>query len=51
MKIICYCFNYTEDDIAADVRANGGRSTIEERISGEKRRGTCDCEHRNPKKQ
>ena len=48
MKTVCYCFNYTDDDIVADVRANGGRSRIEERITAEKQRGTCDCEHRNP---
>ena len=51
MKTICYCFNYTDEDIIEDVRTHGGRSTIEERIAEEKRRGACDCEHRNPQKQ
>ena len=48
MKTICYCFNYTDDDIRADVRAHGGRSTIEERITAEKQRGACDCARKNP---
>ena len=48
IKTICYCFDYTEDDITADVRAHGGRSTIEERIASEKQRGACDCAHKNP---
>ncbi len=51
MKTVCYCFNYTEKDIIEDVRAHGGRSTIEARITEEKHRGACDCEHQNPKKQ
>ena len=51
MKTICYCFNYNDDDITEDVRAHGGRSHIEERITAAKRRGECDCEHRNPRKQ
>jgi putative endonuclease len=51
VKTICYCFNYTDQDIIEDVRAHGGRSLIEEHITAEKRRGACDCEHKNPQKQ
>lgn len=48
MKTICYCFNYTDEDITADMRAHGGHSTIEERIAAEKQRGACDCAGKNP---
>jgi hypothetical protein len=47
-EIICYCFGYTRADIARDLRENG-RSTILERIVGEKRLGTCQCATKNPK--
>ena len=45
---ICYCFNYTDEDIARDVRAHG-KSLIMERIAGEKRAGGCRCGEVNPK--
>lgn len=45
---ICYCFNYTADDLEKDVRENG-RSTIMERIMAESKQGNCDCENNNPK--
>jgi len=48
LEIICYCFNYTRADIARDLRENG-RSSILERIVGEKRLGTCQCTTKNPK--
>lgn len=45
---ICYCFNYTDEDIARDVRANG-KSLIMERIAVEKKAGGCRCKDTNPK--
>ena len=45
---ICYCFNYTEDDILKDVKENG-RSTIMERITAEKKKGTCQCKKNHPR--
>ena len=44
---ICYCFNYTTDDILKDIEKNG-RSTIMERIKAEKNSGGCQCATRNP---
>lgn len=46
-EIICYCFDYTIADIERDIRENG-RSTIMERIMGEKKKGGCQCATRNP---
>lgn len=46
--LICYCFNYTFQDIETDVKLNN-KSTIEERIALEKRSGGCQCEVKNPK--
>lgn len=45
--LICYCFNYTESDIVADILENR-ISTIEERIKAEKRAGACECATKNP---
>jgi hypothetical protein len=50
MKIICYCFGYTDSDIIEDVIKNGGYSLIEERIAETKKNGACQCELKNPKK-
>ncbi len=47
-KKICYCFNYTADDLVKDVREHG-RSTIMERITAESKQGNCDCKNNNPK--
>ena len=47
-EMICYCFQYTEDDIIQDVRAHNGRSLIMERIAAEKKAGQCRCIHTNP---
>ena len=45
---ICFCFGYSEADIAADVQTHG-RSTIVERILREKAQGGCNCATTNPK--
>lgn len=47
-KMICYCFDYTERDIALDFQHNG-KSTIMERILAAKRMGGCHCVTKNPK--
>ncbi len=49
MRKICYCFDYTDEDIIADVNANKGASTIENRIAEAKRLKQCRCEIKNPK--
>ena len=51
METICYCFNYTDADIVADVVARHGQSTIEQRIAEAKKNGRCQCEVKNPKRQ
>jgi hypothetical protein len=45
--LICYCFNYTESDIEADIHKNR-KSSIEERIKAEKKAGACECATKNP---
>ena len=47
-ELICYCFNYTADDIRKDFIKNG-ESTIIARIANEKKNGKCNCESTNPK--
>ena len=49
-NLICYCFGYTEADIARDYRANGGRSAILARVTEAKKNGNCRCEDRHPEK-
>lgn len=48
-KLICYCFDYTDEEIAGDVLEHNGRSTIMARIREEKQAGTCQCEEKNPR--
>ena len=45
---ICYCFEYTRQDIQTDYQKNG-RSLILEKIQAEKKFGTCQCATKNPK--
>ena len=47
-KLICYCFEYTESDIEADILINK-KSTILEKIKAGKRAGACECNIKNPK--
>jgi hypothetical protein len=47
-EMICYCFQYTREDIIEDVRAHNGRSMIMERIVSEKKAGHCRCLVTNP---
>jgi len=46
--LICYCFEYSADDIRKDVTANHGRSTILEKIVAAKRAGRCQCAASHP---
>lgn len=45
---ICYCFEYTRQDIEDDFNING-RSLIAEKIQTEKKFGNCQCKEKNPK--
>lgn len=47
-NLICYCFQYSEEDIIKDARENNGISTIMERILSEKKAGGCQCNIKNP---
>ncbi len=44
---VCYCFGYTERDIAEQV-ATTGRSTIAGEVTAKVKAGECECEIRNP---
>jgi len=46
--LICYCFEYSAEDIGEDVRANDGRSTILEKIVAAKKSGGCQCATLHP---
>jgi hypothetical protein len=46
--LICYCFDYSVDDITQDYLANG-KSTIMDKIQIEKKFGNCQCATKNPK--
>jgi hypothetical protein len=45
---ICYCFEFSRQDILRDFTENG-RSTIMEMIAREKQLGRCNCAVKNPK--
>ena len=47
-KTVCFCFNYTEDDIEQDVFDNKGKSGIIEKIKASKKDGLCRCHEKNP---
>ena len=46
-ELICYCFDYSREDIIRDLLENG-RSLILEKIESEKRLGSCRCALKNP---
>lgn len=50
MKLICYCFEFTKQNIKDDFLQNG-KSTILEKIIKEKQLGGCQCYIKNPKGQ
>ena len=45
--LVCYCFEYSEEDIRKDYEENG-KSSILERIKAEKKFGNCQCATKNP---
>ncbi|MFV2038668.1 MAG: hypothetical protein ACC660_00325 [Acidimicrobiales bacterium] len=45
---VCFCFSHTPDDLAADLAANDGVSTIKAAIKSAVAEGFCACEHLNP---
>jgi len=47
-NLICYCFEYTKEDIEQDVIKNK-KSLIMEKIIAEKKMGGCRCAEKNPK--
>jgi hypothetical protein len=47
-EYICYCFEYTRQDIEEDVEKNG-RSLTMDKIKAEKKFGNCHCTAKNPK--
>jgi len=48
--LICYCFEYTHENIKQDFIVNG-RSLIMERIMAAKKMGACQCATKNPRGQ
>ena len=50
MKLVCYCFGYSAEDIERDVLEHQGLSEIEARITKAREQGTCQCETKNPRK-
>ena len=49
-QTICYCFEYSAEDIQQDVQKHRGRSTILERIVAAKEQGGCQCDTRHPER-
>ncbi len=47
-EYVCYCFEFTENDIKQDLRDNN-RSTIMDYIAMQKRKGGCSCAEKNPR--
>jgi len=45
---VCFCFSHTADDLAADLAANDGTSTIKAAVKAAVADGFCACEHLNP---
>lgn len=47
-NLVCYCFEFSAEDIKQDYIKNG-RSLILEKIMTEKKLGDCQCAAKNPK--
>jgi len=47
-KLVCYCFEYTAEDIRQDIIRNG-RSLVMKKIQAAKQLGGCQCAVKNPK--
>ncbi|PNU20490.1 BFD-like (2Fe-2S) protein [Geothermobacter hydrogeniphilus] len=48
MKLICYCFAHSEDEIRRAVLEDSGRSRIMEQILAAKKAGACRCVETHP---
>jgi hypothetical protein len=44
---LCYCFDYTREDVFRDIEASGNTS-LPDRIKAEVQAGFCACEVKNP---
>ncbi len=49
-QLICYCFEYTEEDIINDFKVNDGKSSILAKITEARRTNTCQCDDKHPEK-
>lgn len=47
-QTICYCFEYTVEDIQQDVREHQGQSTILSQIVAAKKQNGCHCASKHP---
>jgi len=45
--LVCYCFGFSREEIADEVRKTG-KSAIFERVAAEVKAGNCACEVKNP---
>jgi hypothetical protein len=46
--LVCFCFEYSVNDIQEDVKVNNGRATILEEIVAAKKAGGCQCATTHP---
>ena len=49
-NLICYCFEYTEEDIINDFKVNGDKSSIMAKITEARRNNICQCDDKHPEK-
>jgi len=49
-RLICYCFNYSEQDIIDDFKTHNGQSTILAKITVAKKGNSCQCDVKHPEK-
>lgn len=49
-QLVCYCFEYTAEDIISDCKVNNGESSILTRIIEARKSGTCKCDDKHPGK-
>jgi hypothetical protein len=50
MKLICYCYGFTEADIIDDMKQNKGDSSIMRQIIEARKNNTCRCDIKHPEK-
>lgn len=48
--LICYCFEYTEEDIVNDFKVNNGKSPLMEKIIEARKTNICQCYDKHPEK-